>query len=169
MKEILLSHARRYPLLEPQDLVKLLYQSEFGGGHMISDPQSSLRRLTEEFQSISHDPGRPLTEEIGGGLLRVDLHALAPETIPLARLNEIFVRSAAEVRGTKAHFIHKIDLLLRLAAAGRLPFGEMSLRAYLAGYYRAGLPAVSHSSTYKKAYDPSYRIVCRDLFIAEIL
>ena len=37
-------HARRYPLMAPQDFGKLAYQSEFGPGHMVSDPALALER-----------------------------------------------------------------------------------------------------------------------------
>ena len=39
---ILASHAERYPLMEPTDAVKLIYQNEFGGGHLIRDEESCL-------------------------------------------------------------------------------------------------------------------------------
>ena len=35
--------------MELTDMVKLLYQNEFGPGHMISDESESLKRLTEEW------------------------------------------------------------------------------------------------------------------------
>lgn len=151
--------------MEPQDLVKLLYQSEFGGGHLIEDPQDCLRRLTEEYGKVSPHEARPLTEEIGGSLLRVDLHALDTRKIPLTALNDIFVRSAAQIRGTIEHFTVKLNLLLEMARAGELGVTENALGSYLQTYFEAGFPAVSHSEAYKKAYGPAYRVVCRDLFI----
>ena len=42
MKEILLEHFHRYPQMQLQDAVKLLYQSEFGGGHMITSPEKNV-------------------------------------------------------------------------------------------------------------------------------
>ncbi len=51
MREILLEHARRYPKMQIEDAVKLLYQSEFGGGHMIADPQRSLAFIKSEWES----------------------------------------------------------------------------------------------------------------------
>ena len=39
MKEILLEQWKHHPEMEITDAVKLLYQSEFGGGHMVSDPK----------------------------------------------------------------------------------------------------------------------------------
>ena len=42
---VLKEHLDRYPKMQPQDVVKLLYQGEFGPGHMIKDPAASLKRL----------------------------------------------------------------------------------------------------------------------------
>ena len=52
MKEILLAHLKQYPQMQLQDVVKLLYQSEFGGGHMITSPEKSLDRLKEEYKKL---------------------------------------------------------------------------------------------------------------------
>lgn len=40
---VLCAHAARYPLMRPTDAVKLIYQGEFGSGHMIKTrpPRSS--------------------------------------------------------------------------------------------------------------------------------
>ena len=42
LKVILITHANRYPLMQPQDAVKLIYQNEFGGGHLIRDEEACL-------------------------------------------------------------------------------------------------------------------------------
>ena len=42
LRAILLAHAKRYPLMQPQDAVKLIYQNEFGGGHLIRDEEACL-------------------------------------------------------------------------------------------------------------------------------
>lgn len=44
--------------MQAQDAVKLLYQSEFGGGHMIADEAESLRRLEEEQRTRQENSGR---------------------------------------------------------------------------------------------------------------
>ena len=38
MRQILLDHIRRYPLAEPQDFLKLVHQSAFGGAHLAQAP-----------------------------------------------------------------------------------------------------------------------------------
>ena len=37
LRAILIAHAKRYPLIQPTDAVKLIYQNEFGGGHLIRE------------------------------------------------------------------------------------------------------------------------------------
>ena len=45
LKAILIAHAKRYPPMQPQDAVKLIYQNEFGGGHLIRDEEACLNYL----------------------------------------------------------------------------------------------------------------------------
>lgn len=163
MNAILIRHFTKYPLMQPQDAVKLLYQSEFGGGHMIADPQQSFRRLKEEYSRIWKDFSQPLTESIGGGMLRMNLHAVDPQKMPLERINQIFVRSAAQNGGTMQNFMDKMDLLVQMTAERQIPLPYLELLSYLEKYRQEGCPLVSHSTVYKKAYDPAYRVVCQNL------
>ena len=67
LRQILLSHAARYPKMEPRDAVKLIYQNEFGGGHLIRDEESCLSYLCREYGVTSQSSVTPLTEDIGNG------------------------------------------------------------------------------------------------------
>ena len=71
MKSILLAHAEKYPMMEPTDAVKLLYQAAFGPGHMIADRDAALARTRTEMQSVTEVPkicGSAVPyEDIGGG------------------------------------------------------------------------------------------------------
>lgn len=161
LRAVLAAHARTYPAMTPQDGVKLLYQNEFGGGHLATDPARSLERLREEYAHVSRDPAAPLAEDIGGGLVRVQLGALDPEAYPLEELNRDFVRSAAVHRGSMDVFLEKLDVLRRMAGEGALPFSAGELEDYLGPYLAAGCPAVSHSERYRAACRPAYRVVER--------
>jgi uridine kinase len=72
LKKLLCQHHKRYPQLEPVDLVKLIYQNEFGVGHFIDDEGASLARLAQELAGgeINYLPAE-LFEPIGGGLVRL--------------------------------------------------------------------------------------------------
>lgn len=161
MKAILQEQWNRYPGMLPEDVVKLLYQSEFGGGHMISDPQESLERLVEEWRgragSQTGADGRNW-ERIGGGMCRMHLsvldQGLSPET-----LNRMFVRSAKQKKGEQASFERKLALLCQLCRNGGLPLDADVLEGYLDSYRRQGYPAVSHSHEYRRRYHPAYRVV----------
>lgn len=67
LRAILITHAKRYPLMQPTDAVKLIYQNEFGGGHLIRDEQACLNYLRREYASVEKDSSVPLYEDIGSG------------------------------------------------------------------------------------------------------
>lgn len=159
LTSILRLHTRKYPLMEPRDAVKLLYQNEFGGGHLIRDENACLEYLRREYEATPSDGDTPLLEPIGNGILRVNLAALDAHGYPPEQLCRDFIRSAAIHRGTMEVFVKKLSLLRKMTLAGDMPFSPEALETYLAEYARAGYPPVSHSDAYRAAYRPAYRIV----------
>ena len=160
LRHILLDHAVRYPQMEPRDAVKLIYQNEFGGGHLIRDEKSCINYLRREYGSVTQTPD-VLTEDIGNGLVRVRLSALDAHGYTPDQLGRDFIRSAAIHAGSKDRFLAKLELLQQLTGMGQLPFSSDRLEAYLSEYAAAGYPMVSHSDAYRAAYAPAYRIVLR--------
>ena len=161
LRQILLSHAARYPKMEPRDAVKLIYQNEFGGGHLIRDEESCLSYLCREYGVTSQSSGTPLTEDIGNGLVRVHLSALDAHGYTPEQLGRDFIRSAAVHTGSRDRFLRKLELLRQMAETDLLPFSSEALGFYLTEYAAAGYPMVSHSDCYRAAYTPAYRIVLR--------
>ena len=157
LEAILKSHAKRYPLMQPCDAVKLIYQNEFGGGHLIRDEEACLNYLRREYADLEKDPTAPLYEDIGNGIVRVNLAAVKPED--LEHLCRAFIDSAAKHKGTMDSFLNKLEVLRKLTAEGVFAFDTNALSAYLSEYKAAGYPAVSHSEQYRQAYKPSYRII----------
>lgn len=157
LKKILLEHAKRYPLMQPTDAVKLIYQNEFGGGHLIKDEEACIRYLQNEYAGIEKNMAMPKSEYIGNGISRVNLAAL--EESELEQLGQDFIRSAAIHKGSKENFQSKLAVLTELAEQGAFAFDGDALADYLAEYAAMGYPAVSHSEAYRKAYRPAYRVV----------
>jgi hypothetical protein len=162
LKAILVTHAKRYPLMQPTDAVKLIYQNEFGGGHLIRDEQACLNYLRREYADLEKDPTAPLYEDIGNGIVRVNLAAIKPED--LEQLGRAFIDSAAKHKGTMDRFLNKLEVLRKLANEGVFNFDTNALNAYLSEYEAAGYPAVSHSPEYRQAYKPAYRIIRKAYF-----
>ena len=160
--QILLDHAGRYPLMEPTDAVKLIYQNEFGGGHLIRDAESCLAYLRREYEAVVQSPDAPLMEEIGNNTVRIYLNALDHSGYTVDRLGADFLRSASLSRGSADRFLRKLEILLQLTREGKMPFSPEALEIYLDAYRQAGYPMVSHSDSYRKAYSPAYRIISRE-------
>ena len=159
LEQILREHAKRYPLMQPCDAVKLIYQNEFGGGHLIRDEQACLNYLRREYADLEKDPTAPMYEDIGNGIVRVNLGAVREEA--LEQLGQDFIASAAKHKGTLDSFLNKLEVLHKLTTAGVFSFDLDALNAYLSEYKAAGYPAVSHSPEYRQAYNPAYRVILR--------
>ena len=159
LRSILMAHMSKYPLMRPADAVKLIYQNEFGGGHMICDADASLLRLKSEHASVHHDISAPLFEDIGNGMVRVMLTAIDTRKYPLERLNSDFIFSAAHHRGDTAAFLCKLKTLRRVTDDGVFGFSGAELDKYLSEYADLGYPPVSHSPEYREAYNPAYRVI----------
>ena len=163
MKEleyVLRNHAARYPAMEPTDAVKLIYQNEFGGGHLIRDREAARNNLLREYDTVKKDPSAMLYEEIGNGVIRVNLSAMKADR--LDALLDAFIISAEVHKGDLLRFRSKLDILRELTTEGTFYFTSEALESYLKAYETAGFPAVSHSGQYREAYHPAYRIICRE-------
>lgn len=163
LKEILLAHAAKYPQMQPTDGVKLIYQNEFGGGHMIRDRESCMAYLRREYASVEKNTAAVRSESIGNGILRIHLAAL--EEAELDALGDAFITSANAHQGSLSRFLEKLALLTTLAKEGALPFSEAELAEHLAEYEKHGYPPVSHSDAYRSAYHPAYRIVKEEYWL----
>ena len=151
MLEILLEEKKRHPAAEARDLCKLLYQSEFGAGHMAMDAEAGLARLRAECAACGAGEDEPFTD-VGGGLVRLHLRALPALKLRLETVNGLFARACAP-RGSVAGLEAKLELLR--ANAARLGLNGETLKAGLAAWRAAGYPALSHSGVYRALYHPA--------------
>lgn len=160
---ILLMHLERYPEMQPQDLIKLLYQNEFGCEHLVADEGAALAWIKKEYASIPHDSEHIFIESIGGGWTRVHMEPLAAKGVSPETLCGAFVRSARRGQaGTKQSFLEKIELLERMSREGRTSFTRTLLASFLEKYQALGYPPVHHSEVFRKKYHPAYRVVWGD-------
>ena len=157
MRAVLLEHFSRYPAMEPQDGVKLVYQSAFGPGHLIRDRDAALAFLRRELEGVLPGEG-PLYEPIGGGYARLHLAAAKARSMGAEDIFSRFLAAAQAPAPGMDCFQEGLSLLETLAARGEAPFSAAALGAYLAEYREAGCPMVSHSDAYRRRYRPVYRV-----------
>lgn len=144
--------------------MKRLYQTEFGGGHLIEDEEACLRRLREEIAGLTEKQRRqPYFDPFVSRFCRMNLSVsreISPEMIC-----RIFIESSKEVpEGAWMRFQEKLRILWVLTRdrPELFPFPTGQLEAYLREYERAGGGPVSHSPAYRRAYQPAYRVVRKE-------
>ena len=156
---ILANHFEQYPKMQPQDAVKLIYQNEFGPGHLISDPKKALKLLEQEMAPLTDEGKEPLYESIGNGLCRLNLRPCKMKGIPAQDILALFLDAAKGIQGDKKQFQKKLQALQQMADRDETPFYAAELDYYLILYRDKGCPAVHHSDAYRAAYHPAYRVV----------
>lgn len=158
---LLLAHAAHYPEMQTADFVKLLYQNEFAGGHLVDDRRKSLERLKAEYEAVIKLPPRQgeAFEDIGNGLCRMNIRQLGSLGVTFATANGFFAGTAASVNGSAEAFETKLGIFLRCCRDGKLTLAYEEAESYIRGLKSSGFPPVSHSEAYRSAYAPAYRVV----------
>ncbi len=166
---ILLTHSRRYPMMEIADYVKLLYQSVFGPAHFAGDPSLDQVRsfVVEETENISSpDNTKPMFEAIGNGYHRVHLDHVALGRIAAETLAKSFHASMKTSPGRTGRsatlFWDATKALLSLIEKGEIPLAMEESRSYIACYREKGLRLIHHSPPFREHHAPHYRVVHED-------
>jgi hypothetical protein len=171
------------------DIYKCLHQGEFGVGHTIDDPEAFKQRL---YQEIRRGMDQPLVQEpaienisIDGGILRINLRALRhfyPEEADAAEdVARACIESAHITQGSPERFFATLELFRTLNQAGEIavaghvfafPSAEVDrffsdVRALM--HRIRQVPVFSHSETYRRLNQPSYRVVERSVLEASPL
>ena len=171
--ELCAAQLSRYPATQATDLLKMLFQGEFGPGHLISDATKSKQFLAQEYAGIqncyiSTKSLSPLChiEPIGFGFVRLHLSAVNALGLSLDTLHRIFEISALSQYGTDTGFTRKVLALKELCREGVLPFDENEIN----GPHSNERPALfRHSEAFRTAHNPAYRVVkeeyCRHIVL----
>ena len=152
--ELCAAQLSKYPAAQAVDLLKLLFQGEFGPGHLISDSVKSKRFLAQEYANLQA-AGPDFVENIGFGFCRLHLGAVDGLGISLETLHRIFELSALSQHGTNEGFASKTAALKKLCRENVLPFDESEIDR-LCGESPA---LFRHSEAFRAAYSPAYRVI----------
>ena len=158
LRNVLRQHAARYPAMSPQDAVKLVFQNEFGGEHLLADEKESLDRLIKECENLSLCVGQPAAEDIGNNKARLFLASDAAKRLSPGCVFKIFTASMGQQASAES-FEKKLKILRDEVRSGIFGFEKKELDCFLREYRAKGGSAVSHSQPYREAYAPAYRVV----------
>ncbi len=156
-KEAILAHCARYPRLRVRDLLKFLYQSTFGCGHMVRSKEEAVARIEDEARQTP--AGEDVaTVPLDGPFCRLPLSYLAKGLSP-ATLGALFCLSAEMEGGDLSLLEEKLAVAEGLAREGLLPFSLAEFDREWDAWREDGYPAVSHSDAFRAAYHPAYRVI----------
>lgn len=160
LQKILEDQFRKYRNVQVQDVYKLLYQGTFGPEHAVNE--KSGENLYEEFEKAKLNKTESILERISPSFL-------------IYRVN---IRPYKFFGGSKEmlfEWFHESSKIKEVGTQGFLAFWAMFKKInkeenyfpakelenfenkYIIG--KKKLPVMSHSKQYKKANDPSYRVV----------
>jgi hypothetical protein len=160
--DLLNQHLGWYPLLEVQDVYKLLYQGVMGSEHLMPSIEEYSSSLASEYGSIQPDATRQLFEPVraDGKLFRINLGPLKTRGIGLAGLISPLIHTTQVVRGTKNELENTWNTFIELCLQGYVVcFDLEEVERFTGQVEQLGYPAVHHSERYTRAYQPSYRLV----------
>ncbi|MCS7055528.1 MAG: hypothetical protein NZM18_05055 [Thermoflexales bacterium] len=162
-RAILGDHIQRYPLMQAEDIYKLLHQACLGSEHAVQDLDGVRRWLTRELAEMDTGPDDPLIDPISpdGRIVRIHLRPYVAAGLDPAHLLEAFVRTANHYRGPRDELERALEEAIALAEARVLPCDARHLRELSRGLAAQGFPAIHHSDVYVHAYRPAYRVVAR--------
>lgn len=159
---VLKLHAQRYPLMQPEDALKLVYQNEYGPGHLLHDRDAALARLTEELRTLPDRQEDLPYETLGNGMVRLHLRALGTLHLTPADVVEMMQKTAGSVTGSDEEMQLKLSLLRAVTVTGAFDFSVPELEVCLNAWEAEGRTCPAHSVRYRKAYVPAYRVVNGD-------
>ena len=154
----------RYPLMQPQDLYKLLHQAALGSEHAVRDAQAARDWLARELASLLPGPLDPLCDPLSpdGRILRLHLRPFLAQGGDPQTLLEAFIQTANQFHGSPQDLRLGWAAALQLARDGQLPFSPALLAEFFTPLEEQGFPALHHSLAYAQAYHPAYRVVARE-------
>ncbi len=158
---ICLNHLNQYPLMRVQDMVKLIYQHEFGAGHLLGDDHLVLEVMQQEYETQVRSHHIGLFDQVSPRLYRINLNHPRIKPYHLASIAKAFKKSTFYA-GEKQSFKEKLDVIVELSLHDQCPWSLDEAKYFLTEYELNGYSSLSHSDDYKKAYHPSYRLVDKD-------
>lgn len=156
--ELLTSQLACYPAMQPEDCIKLLYQSYMGSEHAVNDIDCFVERLAKEMGLPELEAENSFTaENIGHGLCRLHLsQTLKVQPATLAALCILASRKhVPDIEGLREALLE----LKNWKYASQIGWPQNQLCKVVDDYLAKGCPAIHHSSRYRELYRPHYRLV----------
>ncbi|MDW7680392.1 MAG: hypothetical protein SCK70_07485 [bacterium] len=149
--------------LQIQDVYKLIYQSVFGVRHILENPSAALQFLCAELDAVEAVADEDLSERISfsGEFIRLNLRPYKAAAGSVDELFQVMMLSAQETSGDINHLLKIWGQFSLLVSEKKLNFDVKQLIDFNMQLREANFPPMHHSSTYRLANRPAYRVLSR--------
>ncbi len=163
-EKLILDQYAKYPKIKIQDIIKALYQSEFGCAHFVADENAAAKYLQDELARIEKsDIEGELIEPIGERFSRVNLHVLNECGLKPKTLLKLFIITSRQQKECKDDFDKKLNIIIDLCEKEALPFSKKEAEKTIKEYKESGMNTVHHTARFNEEYYPAYRVISNDL------
>jgi hypothetical protein len=162
-RAVITAQLQRYPVMQIQDLYKLVYQAALGNEHLMSDSAMVHDYLIRELESVQADSSELLLEEISpdGAAVRLNLRPFKAQHGDHRALFQAMMQTARTFQKSQDRLDRYLRHLEQMAASGDIPFDATAAQSFFREMREKGYPAVHHSAAYKEQYAPAYRVILK--------
>lgn len=144
------SHLEKYPLMQIQDILKLLMQGMLGPTHLIQDVNKLKANLLNEYnQCKDNNINYDLIEEISDEYIRVYIKPYYIKYNNFDKLVDLFVKSCNLSYSLDEYKKEVIKLI------------NEDNKEFISQYLNGNSYVISHSLIYKENYQPHYLLISK--------
>jgi len=162
---IVLAHVKKYPRMKIQDLYKLCYQAAMGNSHLGFNQQQLLNKLQAELQPLTPNSDEILVEPLSPDrkVIRLHLRPFKALSASPEELSTAIFCTAQRFQPSLTNLVRWWQFIEMMVIQPEFTFKLEALRDFLAQMQQQGFPVKHHSATYRKNYQPAYRVILSEL------
>lgn len=165
LQDLIQRQYRRYPMMQIEDVYKVIYQSIMGPAHLLHDEKKAFTSLWEE---LANSPGKEkdlfVDISLDRKLVRVNLNVFTQLSGSAKKLFSAIQKTSLAITPDKEKLQKIWEIVGELVRDGELKVGEYAKwLAVTEKVRRNSFPPIEHSSLYRRIYTPSYRVILYDL------
>lgn len=161
LQSIILAQVKRYPLMEIQDIYKLLHQAALGSEHAVKDTANVKTWLDNEWSKIDSSCSEPVCDTIDpkGEIVRINMRPYKYFGYGKQNLLRGFINTANNYKGTKKDLEKYWQWAVEIS--GQIQRSKKQMLLFIKNMKKSGYPAVHHSKVYEMNYAPAYRVLMK--------
>lgn len=163
--DVIQYHAGLYPLSTTQDWYKLIYQGTLGAEHLLHDAVRARQRLQQEWDAVEPQADAASVYDAiapDGKIMRLHLRPLKALGCPVDAVWIAFEKSARMPSADKNIFVKIWRRLSQTLAVADVDVWDQTMASQ-------GYPVCHHSTVFREAYRPAYRVVHLQACDSELL